>query len=399
MGEQVVGQQHADLIAGQHAVTDPVGDRGGEAVGVGIVGEHQRRAGRGRQRQHAIHRAFLLGVGERHRRERPVGLALRRLGRQPIEAGRSQHALHQRRADAVQRRVRDRQVGPRHVRGHLQRQHRGDVGVLELGAHRAQLTGGARGLEVGHRDRPRRRALDGRGDATVDRRDDLRAVAPVHLVAVVLGRVVARGDHHPGRGAVGAHRVRGHRRRPRMIGQPHREPGGEQHRGGLLDEPLRLVPRVAADHHAAALGVGDLRREVRRQARGHVADLQLVHALGAGGQDAADARGTELQPTAHPLGQLGGRGGVGGGALDQYAELGAGVGIRIGGAPLLGARDSRLDHARTIAHVAPTSRASIREVGRVRGHRQIAPSPSNTPICAGTRRTTQRRNASPARTS
>ena len=63
------------------------------------------------------------------------------------------------------------------------------------------------------------------GDLDVGGRDDLGAVAEVDLVAVVLGRVVAGGDHDAGVGAEEADRVRedGRRQRPRQH-------GGDAHR-------------------------------------------------------------------------------------------------------------------------------------------------------------------------
>ena len=56
----------------------------------------------------------------------------------------------------------------------------------------------------------------------VGRRDQLRAVAEVDLVAVVLRRVVAGGDHHPGRAAEVADGEGEHRRRQRAGAAPAR---------------------------------------------------------------------------------------------------------------------------------------------------------------------------------
>jgi hypothetical protein len=242
--------------------------------------------------------------------------------------------LDQRRADAVQRRVRDRQPGAVDRRLDLQRQHGREVVGLEGCADRLHQAGGPGGGQLGHLDRPRRRVVDRRRDGAVDRRDDLRAVAPVHLVAVVLGRVVAGGHHHAGRGAERAHRVGGDRRRPVFVREPHGDPGGGQHRGGLLGELPRLVARVVTDHDAAGRRVGDRGHQVRGQAGGHLAHLQLVHALRPGGQHPADAGGAELQPAGHALVEVGRGGGVtAGGARDQRGELGLGLGIRIAGRP------------------------------------------------------------------
>ena len=56
---------------------------------------------------------------------------------------------------------------------------------------------------------------DPRGDLGVGRRHDLAAVAEVDLVAVVLRRVVAGGDHHAGDAAELADREGQQRRRQR----------------------------------------------------------------------------------------------------------------------------------------------------------------------------------------
>jgi hypothetical protein len=120
----------------------------------------------------------------------------------------------------------------------------------------------------------------------------------------------------------------------------HDEAGGGEDGGGLLGEQPRLAPAVVADHGAAGPGVGDLGRQVGGQARGHLADLELVHALGTGRQDAADAGGPELQAPRESLGELGGRGGVAGLDLGQErAQLGAGVGIGVAGQPGAGEVD------------------------------------------------------------
>ena len=87
--------------------------------------------------------------------------------------------------------------------------------------------------------------------AGVGRRHDLAAVAEVDLVAVVLRRVVARGDHHAGRAAELADREGQHGRRQRPRHHPDLEPGARHHLGGVAGEVVAAVPRVEADHHRA----------------------------------------------------------------------------------------------------------------------------------------------------
>ena len=71
LGEQVVAEQHAHLVAGElHERAAFVFDRDGEPIGVGIVGEDEVGAGPAGERDREIHRAVLFGVGEAHGGER-----------------------------------------------------------------------------------------------------------------------------------------------------------------------------------------------------------------------------------------------------------------------------------------------------------------------------------------
>ena len=65
--EQEVGEQRADLVPVQAAPAVRARDRDGEAVGVGVVGEHHVGVVRRRRGQREVERARLLGVGARRR--------------------------------------------------------------------------------------------------------------------------------------------------------------------------------------------------------------------------------------------------------------------------------------------------------------------------------------------
>jgi hypothetical protein len=76
LGEEVVPEQHADLVAGElHVPAVGARHRDGEAVGVGIVGEDEVGPHALRERDREVERALLLGVGEGHRGEAPSGSA------------------------------------------------------------------------------------------------------------------------------------------------------------------------------------------------------------------------------------------------------------------------------------------------------------------------------------
>ena len=130
----------------------------------------------------------------------------------------------------------------------------------------------------------------------VVRRDDLRAVLPVDLVAVVLGRVVARGDHDAGRGAEVLHREGGERRRAGARREYERDAGGGEDAGGVLGELAAHAAPVAADHHAARRRVGHVcGEEVLREARRSCAGRRRGSSGSAGAEDAAQPGGAELE--------------------------------------------------------------------------------------------------------
>ena len=179
------------------------GDGGGAPVGVGVVGDDQ--VGVAARAASAIARSIAPGssglgkatVGKSGSGSACCGHDVRR-----GEAGGSSTWTHGRAADAVQRRVDEVEVA-RAVVG--EPGDRVEVAVDDLLA------------EDLVRPRPRGTSASGadRGDPGRDlgvgRRHDLAAVAEVDLVAVVLGRVVAGGDHHAGDAAELADRVGQHR--------------------------------------------------------------------------------------------------------------------------------------------------------------------------------------------
>src|SRR5690606_12339429 len=103
--------------------------------------------------------------------------------------------------------------------------------------------------------------------------------------AVVLGRVVAGGDHHAGRGAEVPH-GEGGQRGGSEVGK---DEGGDavapEDGGHVLARLQGEVPRVVSHHHAAPSGVGDLRLEVGGESGGGAHHHHSVHPIGPRAQD------------------------------------------------------------------------------------------------------------------
>ena len=315
----MLGQQSTDLVAAQHlpAVRSRYGDRA--PVGVGVVRDHDVGLDLARQLHREVHRAGLLRVGERHGREVRVGLGLRdgHVGR--LEARLLQRTDDRAAADAVQRRVDDGQVAGA-VTGELD--DRCEVAVEDLVAE--NLAAGPAGDVADRTD-----GRDLRRDLLVGRRHDLAAVAEVDLVAVVLGRVVARRHHHPGHAAEVLD-GEGQQWGGQGTGEHQRlEPRAGHHLGGVAGEDVGVVPGVVADDHGVP-GPRPVGQEVRRQAGRRAQHHHPVHPVGPGAEGTAQAGRPELQGPVEPVLQLGRVV-----ARDQRLELGPGrrVGVVLGPGP------------------------------------------------------------------
>src|SRR5690606_27121462 len=138
----------------------------------------------------------------------------------------------------------------------------------------------------------RRDGLDLRGDLGVGRGHDLGAVAEVHLVAVVPGRVVAGGDLDPGDRAEVPDREGedGGRQRAGQDGRP--QAGAGHHGGGVARELRRLVAGVVADDDETA--VVALPAQVRGETGGGADHDRAVHPHRTGPELTAETGGAEL---------------------------------------------------------------------------------------------------------
>ena len=325
VAQDVVGEQPADLVA---AEPPPAavgrGDGRTQPVGVGVVGDGDRRVRRCGQRQQQVHRARFLRVREAHRGEGAVWLLLlghhERCGQSgPLERGEQRCPTH-----PVQRGVGSGSAGEIGPEPH--RRHGCEIGIDVLGAeHLDERMVGRRQLDGARVD-----GVDARGDLLVGGRHDLRAGAEVHLVAVVGGRVVAGGDHHPGRGTHPGDVPRQHRRGDDVREQQRPNPTGSAHPRRVEREGVALATGVEADDHARPGTLGHGGQQVVGQPGGGLAHDEAVHALRARPHGTAQPGRAELQTAGEPLHQLVGRPG------QQRRQLGAHIRVRFGGQPALG---------------------------------------------------------------
>jgi hypothetical protein len=248
----------------------------------------------------------------------------------------SEHLRDRRTSDAVQRGVDDPQVA-----GAVLHQAGSRVEVVVEDPLADERAGAPRGRSDGVPT-----AAIALGDLDVGRRHDLAAVAEVDLVAVVLRRVVAGGDHDAGDAAELADGVGEHRG-----GQRARQQGRRSRRrhdlGGVAGELVGVVARVVADHHGATAvaGVLEVGREAGRRARDH----DPVHPVGAGAERAAQARRAELEGAGETVGEVGLLAALGRG--EHGLELGAGLLVGVLGDPGAGLLDEgvQIGHGRTLS--------------------------------------------------
>ncbi|CAN5913112.1 hypothetical protein BH11MYX2_BH11MYX2_36420 [soil metagenome] len=247
------------------------------------------------------------------------------------ETGASEGGLDGPRTNTVERRVREQEAAPIDLGLCAQRDDIGDVPIVHRFIEIHHEAARAKRIELGHHQPIAATDLGGRGrDADIVRRNDLRAVAPVDLVTVVRGRVVARGDHDACAGLRVGDRPRRGWRRPFAMREERLDTEAAEHAGRVLRERARVATRIVRDGDAARLRVGHVLDQIRGEARRHLADEHAVHPLRAGAEDASEACGAELERAREPFGHVADRGFV---ALvdagQELRELGDGGGIRI----------------------------------------------------------------------
>ena len=318
------------------------------------------------ERHRQVHRPGLLRVREGHGREVRIRLLLPGHDVRRVEAGRLEHLRHRGAAHSVQRGVDHREVA-RPVAGQP-----GDGVEVAVDDVLRQDLARVRARHVGQgADRG-----DLLGDLGVGGRHDLAAVAEVDLVAVVLRRVVAGGDHHAGDAAELADRERQERCRQGPGEDQGAEAGAGHHLRGVAREHLGVVAGVVADHDRRSPGCAVL-DEVRREAGGGAGHDDAVHPVGSGPERAAQPGRPELERAGEPVGEVGGVSA----ALDvrhDRLELGTGHVVGVLGCPGPGPVEERghvrCRHEDTVVVAAgETGGAVIRPSGAGRERRSPAP--------------------------
>ena len=294
------GRQHdADLVAVERG---PIalgvardGNRDADAIGVGIAGDDQvrpRASGLGDRR---FERSGILRVGDvvGHVGEIAVGRALRCEDVDPAEARGCKHLRDRRLADAVQRRVDDRDVASMADRlAH----DRGDVGASTSSSTQT-IEPSARASANGFSGISRSEA-----DATqammpaIVGGNDLSARSAVTLEAIVRRRIVRGGDHDAGVTVEVPDGKREQGGRARLFEKEDLETGRRQDPGAELGEFRGMMPRVVGDHARSARALALARSHIVGQSPRALGDRPLVEDIGADRVHlAAAAAGAKLE--------------------------------------------------------------------------------------------------------
>ncbi len=222
------------------------------------------------------------------------------------EPGLRQSSADERVAHAVKRRVDDAERPVAAAGVHLEPPHGCEIRLGHLRGNARHEPSSLQIVERRARDVARRgSARDTRGDARIHGRHDLRAVLPVHLVAVVLGRVVAGGHDHPAGRARLLDRERDERRRGRFFAEHHAKARGREDRGGVVRELPAHAAGIATDDDATLGRTRHRRQQLFRQRPGCPRDDRAVHAIGTGAEDAAQPRRSKLERCGEPVRELG----------------------------------------------------------------------------------------------
>jgi hypothetical protein len=188
--------------------------------------------------------------------------------------------------------------------------------------------------------------LDRRLYLAVHRWDDLRAVARVDLVSVVLRRVVGGGDHHTSGRLVPLDGERQHGCGQHAGHQPGLQPRRGEDGRGIPREIRRAVPGVEShDHHLATVAVVG---EPVRHSGGGAAHHRPVHAVGAGPHRTAQSGGPEGKRAGEAVAELGFVAGV-----EQLAQLLRRIRINFVGDPRLDEITQVGDHDRASTSSIP----------------------------------------------
>ena len=182
-------------------------------------------------------------------------------------------------------------------------------------------------------------------DAGVVGREDLGAVVPVGLVAVVLARIMAGGDVHT---SLGTELTDGEgylRCRTQTLKEVDLDAVGREDVGTSLGKKARVVAAVMAHNHGEVAAAGESLEDIIGKILGGHAHNVAVHAVGAGSHDAAQSTGAELEVLVEGVDE-GGLVGV----TEHSLHLGTGLLVKVGGEPLLGSGGTLLYKFLLVCH-------------------------------------------------
>ncbi len=277
----VVGHERTDLIAGQQFELPGAIARGhAHAIAIRVRGDDEVGAFFFRQRHGLGQRLGILGIRRLDRRKAAI---LHFLGgdRQVAESEAVEHRLDNDAADAMDRGEDDLQPAARRLRDHgavederFEAGHVGVIGFLAENGDFPLLLRGHRFVDIAfHR-------VDLGDDPAGVRLDDLGSVAEVDLVAVIVRRIVARGDDDPRAGIDQAHAEAELRRGARAGEDKHVHAILRRDARGQFGEILGKVPRVMGDGDARLAGQVVLREpllQVGHQPLRRPADVVEIH--------------------------------------------------------------------------------------------------------------------------
>ena len=135
---------------------------------------------------------------------------------------------------------------------------------------------------------------DNPGNACRCLRPHLGPVLSVYFISVVLGRIVACGNHNAGGRVQVPDRVGQNRYRTQCVKQECGNAFLAQHQCGILREFSAAAAAVVCDHNAA-FSVFRVFQQVSGQSLGGPADIVLIHPVHSGTQHAAHTGCTETQ--------------------------------------------------------------------------------------------------------
>ena len=299
-GDDVVDQQHADLVAGQGDVFAGLvlqNDAGAVRVRVGADDEVNVILPGQLDGEREAFLVFRVGVLDR--REVAVDLHLLGLADNVLVAQAAEDLGHQTVARAVERGVDQLKVVRDllyAVRVDRNLDDLAEVGLVGLGAQDADhavlhefivIAGAHAGEDIG-----RGHLL---GDHVGLSGRQLRAVLPVDLIAVVLLGVVGRGDIDTRDAAVVADRKGKLGRGAQLIEQQRLDAARREDAGGLPRKFRREVAAVVRDRDAAVHCRLAVRDDQVGKALRRLTDRKAVHAVEADAEHAAQAGGAERQ--------------------------------------------------------------------------------------------------------